>query len=127
MRSDFVSRVGIPVAMDLFIDCHFLFEVQLSLRLLIEVLTFEDSEWIRGRLKMECQVDKLDHFRHVLLFEFNRGAKAAEAARKICAVYGDNAIGENAARKWFPRFKEYRFDISDAPRSGRPSGFDKIV
>ena len=35
--------------------------------------------------------------------EFNGGAKAAEVARNICAVYGDNAIGESRARKWFSR------------------------
>ena len=74
---------------------------------------------------MECQVEKLEHFRHILLFELNRGAKAAEAARNICSVYGDNAIGESAARKCFSRFKEDRFYISDTPRSGRPSGFDE--
>ena len=48
---------------------------------------------------------KLEHFRHMLLFEFDRGAKGAEAARNICAVYGDNVIGESTARKWFSRFK----------------------
>ncbi|KAJ4440506.1 hypothetical protein ANN_08647 [Periplaneta americana] len=37
----------------------------------------------------------------------------------------DNAIGESTARKWFSRFKEGRFDISDTPRSGRPSEFDE--
>ena len=51
--------------------------------------------------------------------------KAAEADRNICAVYGDNAIGEITERKWFSSFKKNRFDISDTPRSGRPSGFDK--
>ena len=73
---------------------------------------------------MKCQVEKLEHFRHILLFEFNRGAKVAEAATNISAVYGNNAIGESKARKWFSRFKEDRFDISDTPRSGRTSGFD---
>ena len=29
------------------------------------------------------------------------------------------------ARKWFSRFKEDRFDISDTPRSGRSSDFDE--
>ena len=54
--------------MVLFIDYHFLFEVQLlCLSLHIEVLSFEDSEWSRGRQKMERQVDKLEHFRHILL------------------------------------------------------------
>ena len=38
---------------------------------------------------------------------------------------GDNAIGESTARKWFSRFKEDRFDISDTPYSGRLSGFDE--
>ena len=51
--------------------------------------------------------------------------KAVEAARNIYAVYKDNAIGESTARKWFSRFKEDRFDISDIPRSGRSSGFDE--
>ena len=73
---------------------------------------------------MECQVEKLEHFRHILLFEFNTWAKAAEAASNISAVNGD-AIGESMARKWFSRFKEDRFNISDTPRPGRPSWFDE--
>ena len=56
-------------------------------------------------------MEKLEYFRHILLFEFNRGAKVAEAGRNICAVYG------------FSRFKEDRFDICDTLRSGRPSEF----
>ena len=59
---------------------------------------------------------EMEHFLHVLLFEFNRGTKAAEVARNICAVYGDKAIGESTARKWFSRFNEDRFDISDSQR-----------
>ena len=74
---------------------------------------------------MKCQVEKLEHFQHILLFEFNRGAKAAEVARNICAVYGDNAIEASTATKWFSRFKKDRFDISDTPCSRKPSGFDE--
>ena len=70
-------------------------------------------------------MEKLEHFQHILLFEFDRGAKTAEVARNICAIYEDNAIGESTARKWFSCFKENCFDISDTPRSGRPLGFDK--
>ena len=70
-------------------------------------------------------MEKLKHFRHILHFEFNRGAKEKEAARNICAVYGDIAIEESTARKWFSRFKDARFHISYTPRSGRPSGFDE--
>ena len=94
------------VSMGLFIDCNFLFDAQLlCLSLHIEVLSFKDSEWRRGRCKMEFQVEKLEHFRHILLFLFNRGTKATEADRNICAMYGDNAIGESTARKWFSCFK----------------------
>ena len=70
-------------------------------------------------------MEKLEHFRHMLLFQLNRGTKAGEAARNICAVYVDNAIGESTASKWFSRFQENHFDISDTPHSGRPSGFDE--
>ena len=49
----------------------------------------------------------------------NRGAKAAETARNICAIYGDNAIEESMARKWFSHFKENCFHISDTQCSGR--------
>ena len=54
--------------MNLLIYCHFLFEVNLlCLSLHIEVLSFEDSELSRGRYKTECQLEKLEHFRHILL------------------------------------------------------------
>jgi hypothetical protein len=29
---------------------------------------------------MECQVEKNEHFQHILFYEFNRGSKAAESA-----------------------------------------------
>ena len=70
-------------------------------------------------------MEKLEHFRHILLFEFNRGANAAKEVRKICAMYGDNSIGESTAKRWSSRFKEGCFDSTDTPRSGRPSGFDE--
>ena len=70
-------------------------------------------------------MEKLGHFRHILLFEFNRGAKAAEAARNICFMCRDSNIRESIARKWFSHFKDDHFDIGDTPRSGRPSGFDE--
>ena len=69
-------------------------------------------------------MEKLEYFRHIL-FDFNRGVKAAEASRNICVVYGGNAIGESTARKRFSRFKEHCFDISETSRSGEPSGFDE--
>ena len=40
-------------------------------------------------------------------------------------MYGDNTIRESTARKWFSRFKEDHFDISETPHSGRLSEFDE--
>ena len=112
--------------MCLFIDYYFLFEAQLlCLSLHTKVLSIENSKWSRARWKIKWKLEKLKHFRHILLFEFNRGAKAVQSTRNICAVYVDNAIGVSTTRKSFSRFKEDRFDSSDTPRSGRPSGFDE--
>lgn len=74
---------------------------------------------------MELQVEKNSHFRHVLLFEFNRGVKAVEAARTIRNVYGEAAITDRAAQKWFSRFRDGNFDLSDADRQGRTPNFDE--
>jgi hypothetical protein len=46
---------------------------------------------------MECQLEKSEHFRHLLLYEFNRGSKAEEAARNICAVYGEDSVDARTA------------------------------
>ena len=53
----------------------------------------------------------------ILIFEFNIEATAVEAARNICAVYGDNAIEES--------MEQDRFYITDTPLSGRLSVFDE--
>jgi hypothetical protein len=47
---------------------------------------------------MECQIEKNEHFRHLLLYKFNRGDKAAEAAQNICAIYGEDSISERTAQ-----------------------------
>ncbi|KAJ4435235.1 hypothetical protein ANN_23813 [Periplaneta americana] len=44
--------------------------------------------------------------RYILLCKFNREAKAAEAARNICAVYGKNVIEESTIRKWLCSFND---------------------
>jgi hypothetical protein len=46
---------------------------------------------------MDYQVEKNEHSRHLLLYDFNRGSKAAEAARNISAVYGGDSIAERKA------------------------------
>ena len=74
---------------------------------------------------MQCQVDQNEHFRHLLLVAFNQGSNAAKAARDICTVYGDEALAERTARRWFTRFRNGNFDLKDADRSGRPIELDE--
>ena len=40
-------------------------------------------------------------------------------------VYGEGFIDESMARKWFAKFKNGNFDISDTPHSRRPFEFDE--
>ena len=93
--------------------------------LIICSVFYDYTERSRGCKKMECQVERLEHFRCILLFEFSRGMKAVEAARNICACMG-TMPSERMARKWFSHFKVDRFDISDTPLSGRPLDEDRI-
>lgn len=71
--------------------------------------------------------EKNVHFRHILLFYFKKGKRAAEAHKKICNVYGDDALTERVCQKWFAKFRSGDFDVSDASRSGRPAEIDSAV
>jgi len=44
---------------------------------------------------MEC---KKEHFRHILLFYFRKGKNAAQTAKKLRDVYGDEALKERQCR-----------------------------
>ncbi|XP_011057953.1 PREDICTED: histone-lysine N-methyltransferase SETMAR-like isoform X1 [Acromyrmex echinatior] len=63
------------------------------------------------------------HFRHILLYYFKKGKQAAEAHRKICGVYGDDALTEHA-QKWFAKFRSGDTSLEDGPHSGRPTEID---
>lgn len=73
---------------------------------------------------MVYRVGKNHHFRHLLLFAFHRGQKAAEVVKDICDLYGD-AIGESTVWKWFAKFKNSDFNVDDTSRSGTVSQFDE--
>ena len=108
--SDFVSRLRIPVAMGLFLGCHFLFQVKNYCCAWVYTLNFCHLKIVSRTVDARKWSAKWRSWNIsdiiIVLFEFNREAKAAEAARNICAVYCDNAIGESTAIKWFSRFKE---------------------
>jgi hypothetical protein len=71
---------------------------------------------------MECEVEKNEHFRHLLLYELNRGSEASEAAQNICAVYGEDYIAEKTAQKWFAHFKQSNVDMSDTALGAASGG-----
>lgn len=73
--------------------------------------------------------DIAEHYRHIVRYHFHEGLNAAKTARRICAVYGPDALKERMVRKWFARFRAGNFSVKDAERSGRPRTVDtdKIV
>ena len=60
------------------------------------------------------------HFRHILLFYFQKGKNAVQAHRKLCGVCGDECLSERQCQNWFTRFRSGNFDVKDEPRPGRP-------
>ncbi|KAK6727678.1 hypothetical protein RB195_005393 [Necator americanus] len=69
---------------------------------------------------MEYPGGKNQYFRHLLFFAFHRGQKATEAARDICNMYGEGAIGESSAREWFARFKKGNTNMEYGSSERRP-------
>ncbi|GBN07253.1 hypothetical protein AVEN_121249-1 [Araneus ventricosus] len=64
------------------------------------------TDWPVQIIRMECKVDKTEHFRHHLLFSFNRTVTTAEATLEICALYGGKAMAQSIAHHWFSRLKK---------------------
>lgn len=58
--------------------------------------------------------------RYIMLFYYKKGKSGAKTCRKICAVYGEDALSERTVQLWFNRFRSGNFDVEDVPRSGRP-------
>ena len=65
-----------------------------------------------------------EHYRHILLFYFRKGKNASQARKKLCAVYGDEALKERQCQNWFDKFRSGDFSLKDEKRSGRPVEVD---
>lgn len=44
------------------------------------------------------------HFRYILFYYFQKGKNASQAQKKLCVVYGDEALKEREYRNWFESF-----------------------
>ena len=44
------------------------------------------------------------HIGHIMLWEFKQGKNAMERVKKICSVYGEGTITDQAVRNWFVKF-----------------------
>lgn len=65
-----------------------------------------------------------EHFSHILLFYFRKGKNASQAHKKLCDVYGDEALKERQCQNWFAKFRSGDFSLKDEKRSGRPVEVD---
>ncbi|GFU49197.1 histone-lysine N-methyltransferase SETMAR [Trichonephila clavipes] len=52
------------------------------------------------------------------------GKNASQAHKKLCAVYGDEALKERQCQNWFAKFRSGDFSLKDEKRSGRPVEVD---
>jgi len=59
---------------------------------------------------MEC---KNKHFRHISLFYFCKGKKAAATHKEICEVYGVNCLTERMYRNLFKNFRSGDLSLKD--------------
>lgn len=64
--------------------------------------------------------DKNQYFRCLMLFYFRKGRNATQTKKKICDVYGENAVSERVCQKWFQKFRDGDTTCEDGARSGRP-------
>ena len=65
-----------------------------------------------------------EHYRHILLFYFRKEKNASQAHKKLCAVYGDEALKERLCQNWFNKFRSGDFSLKDEKRSDRPVKVD---
>ena len=58
-----------------------------------------------------------EHYRYI--FYFRKGKNASQAHKKLCAVYGDEALKEGQCQNWFDKFRSGDFSLKNEKHSGR--------
>ena len=59
-----------------------------------------------------------------MLYYFKEGKTQLKREKKMCAVYGEDAVTDRMCQKWFVKFYARDFSPDDAPQSGRPVEVD---
>jgi transposase len=69
------------------------------------------------------EIEKLAacEMRSVIRFLNARNMKPADIHRKLCEMYEEHALSDSMVRRWVRHFNEWRQNVHDDPRSGRPS------
>ncbi|XP_054739568.1 uncharacterized protein LOC129245432 [Anastrepha obliqua] len=67
---------------------------------------------------------KKEYLRCLMLFYFRKNKTATDTKRKICAVYGDDAVSERVVQIWFSKFRKGDTSCVDGQRTGRPGVAD---
>ena len=62
---------------------------------------------------IKMRIENHIHIRHILLYHFEKGHKAAEAFRDLNELFGDGTINESTVRIWFRRFKSGNTSLED--------------
>src|SRR6185312_15178968 len=62
---------------------------------------------------IKMRIENHIHIRHILLYHFEKGHKAAEAFRDLNELFGDGTIDESTVRRWFIRFKSGNTSLED--------------
>jgi transposase len=70
------------------------------------------------------RVDNHIHIRHIMLYHYQKGWKAAQSFRDLNELFGLGTISESQCREWFARFKSGDTSLEDKSGRGRPSDFD---